>query len=310
MSEVVQLTRAIYRASFMLTPLIPLHVHLVRGERCAAWIDSGVKAMFPQLMIALKAANVAPEKVRFILHTHAHHDHIGCNAQMQDATGCLIAAPAAYAAWHTDFERHYQEFARPVPDLIPDTSALRDEVLSVLDAPRPVDIYLEEGVTFDLGGAVLEAISLPGHMLAEFGWLDRASGVLILGDAITGLDWPILHGHLSVAGYRQSLAKLKRLLDAGEVQRVLFAHFPPMSPSRTRQLIADAERYLAEVEATVIRVLASQPAVTLEAIWTQTCARLGRQREFRALSTVRAHLQDLQARGLVEELDDGRYALR
>ena len=120
---------------------------------------------------------------------NSHHDHIGCNAQMQDATGCLIAAPAAYAAWHVDFERHYQEFARPVPDLIPDMPALRDEVLSVLDAPRPVDIYLEEGVTFDLGDAVLEAISLPGHMREEFGWLDRTSGVLILGDAITGLDW-------------------------------------------------------------------------------------------------------------------------
>jgi len=310
MPEVTQLTGTIYRVSLMLTPLIPLHVHLVRGERYAVWIDSGVKAMFPQLMVALQAANVAPEKVRFILHTHSHHDHIGCNAQMQDATGCLIAAPATYAAWHVDFERHYQEFARPVPDLIPDTPALRDEVLSVLDAPRPVDIYLEEGVTFDLGDAVLEAISLPGHMREEFGWLDRTSGVLILGDAITGLDWPIFHGHLSVEGYRQSLAKLKRLLDAGEVQHMLFAHFPPMSPAQTRQLIADAERYIAQVEATIIRVLAGEPAVTLEAIWTQTCARMGRQREFRALGTVLAHLQDLQARGLVEELDDGRYALR
>jgi glyoxylase-like metal-dependent hydrolase (beta-lactamase superfamily II) len=185
-----------------------------------------------------------------------------------------------------------------VPDLIPDTPALRDKVLSVLDAPRPVDICLEEGVTFDLGGAVLEAIHLPGHMLAEFGWLDRASGVLILGDAIAGLDWPIFHGHLSVGGYRQSLAKLRRLLDASDVHQVLFAHFPPMSPGQTLQLIADAERYIAEVEAKIIRVLAGEPAVTLETIWTQTCARMGRQREFRALGTVRAHLQDLQARGL------------
>jgi len=80
--------------------------------------------------------------------------------------------------------------------------------------------------------------------------------VLILGDAIAGLDWPIFHGHLSVGGYRQSLAKLRRLLDASDVHQVLFAHFPPMSPGQTLQLIADAERYIAEVEAKIIRVLA------------------------------------------------------
>jgi glyoxylase-like metal-dependent hydrolase (beta-lactamase superfamily II) len=75
MPEVTQLTGTIYRVSLMLTPRISLHVHLVRGERYAVWIDSGVKAMFPQLMVALQSANVAPEKVRFILHTHSHHDH-------------------------------------------------------------------------------------------------------------------------------------------------------------------------------------------------------------------------------------------
>ena len=94
----------------------------------------------------MAAAGVPPSHLKFVLHTHSHHDHIGCNAQLREHTGCLVAAHPYYAAWHADFERHYQEFARPFPHLIPDTPALREEVLGVLDAPCPLDLWIDEGI--------------------------------------------------------------------------------------------------------------------------------------------------------------------
>jgi glyoxylase-like metal-dependent hydrolase (beta-lactamase superfamily II) len=300
----------IHTASIPLTTTIPLHVHLVRGSHYSAWIDSGVKAMFPQLLATMEAAGVRPRDVRFVLHTHSHHDHIGCNAQMQDATGCLIAAPAHYAAWHADFERHYQEFARPFPDLVPDTPELRDEVLSILDAPRPLDVHVDEGVTFDLGDAALQAIRLPGHMLAELGWLELRSRTLILGDAITGLDWPIFHSHLSVQGYRNSLARIERVLAAHDVQQVLFAHFPPMAPAAVTQLVAQAHDYINAIEVTIVRILSAREAATLQEIWAGTCAAMNRAREFRALNMVHAHLLDLIERGLVRETQARSYVLQ
>jgi glyoxylase-like metal-dependent hydrolase (beta-lactamase superfamily II) len=301
----------IFRATYALSDVIPLHVHLVKGANYSVWIDSGVKPMFPQLQETMRAAGVAPGDVKFILHTHSHHDHIGCNAQLKALTGCLIGAPAYYAEWHADFERHYQDFARPFPHLVPDTPELRAEVLDILDAPAPLDLYTDEGSVFDLGGGVrLRAYSLPGHMKAELGWMEEGSQTLILGDAITGLDWPLFHSHLSVQGYRDSLREIEWLLDSGGVRELVFAHYPPMPPDAVRGLLEKAHAYIDAVETTLIRVLAESETVSLETLWSETCARMKRQQEFRALNMVNAHVQDLLARGFIRQVGDEQYTLR
>ena len=301
----------VYRTSVMLTESTPLHVHLVKGEQFSVWIDSGVRSMFPDLLATMAAAKVDRERLRFVLHTHSHHDHIGCNGQLRRATGCLIAADPTYATWHANFETHYQEFARPFPSLVPDTDELRHEVLSILDEPVPLDIELTEGVVFDLGGGTrLHAISLPGHMLAEYGWWESGSGYLLLGDAVTGLDWPIFHSHLDVAAYRATLDKLERILEEKQIRRVALAHFPDMDPATFMELLAKARRYIDAVEATILGVLGSTATATLEVLWRETCRRHTRAQDFRALNMVHAHLVDLQARGLVASKGEHHYALR
>lgn len=301
----------IYRTTFALSETIPLNVHLVKGANYAVWIDSGVKALFPQFLETMQQAGVKNNDLGFVLHTHSHHDHIGCNAQLKQATGCLIAAPGHYAAWHADFERHYQEFARLFPHLMPDTAALRAEVLDILDAPCPLDVAIDEGNIFDLGGGVrLRALSFPGHMLAELGWLEESTRTLILGDAITGLDWPLFHSHLTVQGYRDSLRKIRGLLNQDQIKWVLFAHFPPMQPPEVLELLEKAAAYIDSIEVTLIRILAEQESVSLATLWKETCARMKRMQEFRSLNMVNAHVQDLLARGLIREIGTETYTLR
>lgn len=305
------LAGTIYQARVDLTDTIPLYVYLVKGAEYAVWIDSGVKSMFQMLLETMDRASVHDRNLRFILHTHSHHDHIGCNAQMKNRTSCLIAAHRHYATWHSDFEQHYQEFARAFPDLVPDTPALRDEVLSILDEPRPVDVFIEEGTQFNLGGGVsLRAISLPGHMLAEFGWYETATRTLILGDAITGLDWPLFHSHLSVSAYRNSLERIRALLSDLNISQVICAHFPPLTPAETVILLDKAHLYLDSIETTLIRIIAEGDVVTLETLWHETCKRMGRVQEFRALNMVFAHVQDLLARSIIREVGYQQFALK
>jgi glyoxylase-like metal-dependent hydrolase (beta-lactamase superfamily II) len=311
MSNVFNFNGPIYQASIELAENIPLHVHLVKGTEYAVWIDSGVKSMFPLFEATMEQAGVAPNDVRFILHTHSHHDHMGCNAQLKEKTGCLIGAHPHYAAWHADFEQHYQQFARPFPHLVADTPNLRDEVLSILDEPRPLDLFIDEGIQFNLGGGVsLEAISFPGHLLAEFGWFEASTNTLILGDAITGLKWPLFHSHLSVQAYRDSLARIKQIIAQRKVKQVVLAHFPPMYAADVDALLTKAGTYLDEIETTMIRILAGQETVTLETLWVETCRRMERLQESRALNMVYAHVQDLLARRFIREVDQERYQLR
>jgi glyoxylase-like metal-dependent hydrolase (beta-lactamase superfamily II) len=308
---VMRLDGPIYQAKLDLTEQIPLHVYLVKGSHYAVWIDSGVKAMFPLLQETMARAGVADGALRFVLHTHSHHDHIGCNAQLKKKTGCLVAASEHYAHWHADFERHYEEFARPLPHLVPDTEKLREAVFGILDAPHPVDLSVDEGAQFHLGGGVsLQAFRFPGHMLAELGWFEPSTRTFILGDAVTGLDWPFFHSHLSVQGYRDSLTKLGSLMGDLAAERVLLAHFPPMTSEEVEGVLEQAAAYIDEVEATLIRILAGHERVTLEELWTQTCVRMAREKDFRALNMVFAHVQDLLARRFIREVDSETYDLR
>ena len=47
------------------------------------------------------------------------------------------------------------------------------------------------------------------------------------------------------------------------LQHVLLAHFAPMRPAEMRALLDQAERYLAEIEATLLAVLEAEPSVSL-----------------------------------------------
>ena len=60
----------------------------------------------------------------------------------------------------------------------------------------------------------------------------------------------------------------------------------------------------------MIRLLASQNIVSLETLWRETCQRMERQQEFRALNMIFAHLQDLQSRNFIREVDQELYELR
>lgn len=307
----MHLNGPIYFAKVDLTPEIPLHVFLVKGANYAVWIDSGIKPMFGQFCEVMQEANVSDHDLRFILHTHSHHDHIGCNAQLKDKTDCLIAAPGYYAKWHADFEEHLRGFARPFPELIPDSPEVREEVFGPMDAPRPLDLHTQEGDVFDLGGGVtLRAYSFPGHLMAELGWFEASTRTLILGDAITGLDWPLIQGHVTVKGYRDSVEKIRRLIGTLNVRQVVFAHFPPMSPEEAEFLLDRAHVYIDSIEVFLLRRLAAESTATLESLWKALCSGMNKRLEFRALGTVDAHLKDLMERGIVREIGYQSYALK
>jgi glyoxylase-like metal-dependent hydrolase (beta-lactamase superfamily II) len=302
----VQVADGIWQVEQALTPSIPLHVHLVRGE-IAVLVDTGLSSTYPYIGPLLDTARVLPRQVRLILNTHAHHDHVGSNHRVQEDTQALIAAPAGAVAWMEDHRRHLREFAFHHPEIIPETP---EDLASTLDGETRVDLVVDEGFLLKLGrGVELEAISLPGHMPAELAYYERSSRTLIVGDAVTGIDWPFIHGHLEPEAYRRTLKRLRGLVVSLPIERAVLAHYPVLEAPAFDALLQRASAYLDQVESVVAaQVREARGPVDLGAVWRGTCAALGKQLEFRGLATVDAHLRDLLAAGRIARVGPDRYA--
>src|SRR5579862_2683084 len=100
------------------------YAYLLRDE------DEGICAVVDPSEAApvLAAAAARGWRLTHILNTHHHHDHTGGNLALKEATGAAIVGPA------------------------PDRARIPG-----------IDIALDEGETFSLGGAAAEILFIPGH---------------------------------------------------------------------------------------------------------------------------------------------------
>jgi len=297
----------IWEVSYELPSGAALNVHLLVGDRYAVWIDSGVRAMFPLLRKAMEQAGVAPSSLRFILHTHPHNDHIGCDAQLRAYTSCLVAAHHRHAAWHNDFERHYLEFAQSFPDIIPDTPALRDTVLGPMDGEHPVDLLIDNELILDLGGLRLEAYAFSGHFPDELAWFAPFSRTFFFGDVLTLTNASFLHGHLSVGEYRKTLKRVAVLIEELDVQQALFSHYPPKNREQLLQLITYIDAYLNRLDTIVLNLVTGHEQITLADLWRAVVQTLEVEADFRSLDTVYAHVRGLIKLQKLRELEKGVY---
>jgi glyoxylase-like metal-dependent hydrolase (beta-lactamase superfamily II) len=231
--------------------------------------------------------------------------------QLRQQTGCLIAGHRDYVHWHEDPERHYQEWARTVPALIPDTPELRASVFDWFDSPHSIDLFVDEGTVFDLGGGVtLEGFRFPGHMRNDLGWFEGKSRTLILGDGITATEWPHFHIHETVPGYRSTLARLPGFLRDRGVGVVFMTHFGPVPASEALVMVQKSIAFLDKIDRTLLRVVATGDAVSLREIWHAVATQVGKAVDHMALTSINAHVQEFLARGLIREVEPLVYALR
>jgi glyoxylase-like metal-dependent hydrolase (beta-lactamase superfamily II) len=160
-------------------------------------------------------------------------------------------------------------------------------------------------------GVQLEVLSVPGHVPAELAYYERATGSLIVGDAVTGIDWTFFHGHVQPAAYRASLRKLRAFACNNPINRALLAHYPLLDLAQFLGLLDRAEAYVDGLDQTILELVgASGPGgVDLETVWRTVCQRMSKQLEFRGLGMVDGHLRDLTARGHLARTAPDRYTV-
>ena len=83
--------------------------------------------------------------VKYIVNTHGHFDHIGCNRTLKEKTGAQLLAHKEDVQFLVNAARSAQKYG-----------------LTVENSPEP-DVFLTDGMKLELGRRVIEVLHTPGH---------------------------------------------------------------------------------------------------------------------------------------------------
>jgi metallo-beta-lactamase class B len=168
-------------------------------------LDTGFEETVPIILRSVAQLGFRADDIKFILSSHAHVDHTGGHARMQQLTGATIVASA--------------EDARLLADGgTKDHSPFPIELMRY--TPAKAGRIVRNGDTITLGGVTLTAHLTPGHTRGATTWAmrvkegDRTCDVVFFSStsivAGTRLLYPPAYPTI-VADYKATWAKLKSL---------------------------------------------------------------------------------------------------
>ena len=190
-------------------------------------IDTGTEVGADLVAANIRRLGFKVSDVKWIVHSHEHHDHVGGFSRMRSLTGGeVVASVAAGAVLRSG--------------MIPAS----DPQFGILPrmAPVPVARTMKSGDTLRLGGILLKAIETPGHTAGAltWQWVSCDGGVcrtMVYADSMSPVsrdDYKFSAHPDLVATFRTSFAKVAPL----ECDIVLTPH-PSASNMMARFAAAD-----------------------------------------------------------------------
>jgi glyoxylase-like metal-dependent hydrolase (beta-lactamase superfamily II) len=208
---------------------------IIDGDEGVTLIDTGLPKRDGAIVEVLSSIGRSVEDVRRIGITHAHVDHFGNAAVLQQRSGAPVFAPERDAAAIRGEEKTPHP---PVLDRLP----FLKPVFGLLPGADPVEVdaVIAEGEQNGLPGD-LKVIDTPGHTPGHISFLlERAGGVLFVGDAaVATKSGEVKRGWMnrSTPSFDASLRHIAEF----DFEIAVFGHTNPLERSA-----ADAFRRLAE----------------------------------------------------------------
>ncbi|MBP5997010.1 MAG: MBL fold metallo-hydrolase [Azonexus sp.] len=165
----------------------------------ATLVDSGYVTHATQT-VDLVGHALRGRRLKTLINTHSHSDHIGGNAALQAAFGCEVMVPAGLHAAIAEW----------------DENALLLSPLGQQAARFQHDRLIGAGSELEMGGLIWQALAVPGHDMEALAYYNPERGILISGDALWengfGVVFPELLGEADgLASTRATLEMLSRL---------------------------------------------------------------------------------------------------
>ncbi len=231
--------REVVPSVYVFSGTIAGRVHLIDDDGGYTLIDAGLPNAPPKVVEQMHAADMRVERIRRIVVTHAHPDHIGGLAALRAMTGAEVVASAP--------ERAVIEGRSPTP--LPNRGDV--PVMSRFLVPPPVAMHTAgvDRVVGDgdviwgrMGG--LTVVATPGHSPGHISLWQAERRILFAGDTITNLRGrlrlPYAFLTVDMSENLRSIARLAAL----QPRAVLFGHGEPLLHDAAGQL----RRFAADVE--------------------------------------------------------------
>lgn len=198
------------------TPAFPAYLSM--GE-VGMIIEGGTGPTFQIIVEQIESMDIDPERIKYIVLTHTHADHIGGIPHFKRVWPHikLIASPNAQKVF--DKRELFSEFLvvdTGIAQLMKAKNEISKLPPALDDYTFQVDSTVKEGDQIDLGaGVVWDVYETPGHSYCHISLFEKKEGTLVIGDAagfyVPEKDafWP--NYFVSLEEYCNSIRKLNGL---------------------------------------------------------------------------------------------------
>lgn len=241
------------------------------GEKEIVLIDAGYPTADSINFTLSEWKKLGKPKIKAILLTHAHLDHMGGALEIQDETGAVIVA-------HPDEHEHFKQ-------MLPQGK---------------IDVLVDEGDVVEIDGLRIKAIHLPGHTTGHMGYFIEQLCFLFTGDLILGSGYAVIVPPRGIMEqYMTSLKKLETM----SINLILPGHGPLVDNPQSKIQEYINHRILREIQ--ILKTLENGPREIesmAEEIYYDMAPVLRKAGQLQVL----AHLEKMAREKLVEELRDDK----
>ncbi len=198
-------------------------VYVIEGGDGLTLIDASLPHSRPMIERQLGRHDYQLRDIKRILITHAHQDHYGSLAELQEATD----APTYIHRRDAPYVRGEQPIPRARREDLRGISRLMAGITFSTPRPARVDHELQEGDTLDVVLPGLTVIDFPGHSPGQVGYWWPEKRVLFGGDVIMGLmglRLPLAIATPDMAEAKRSIRKAAAL----DIDILCFGHGSPI----------------------------------------------------------------------------------